>query len=117
MATFAQVLTFHLPSEQIPSLLEILDTQLTPPYAQHRSFRGLTCLELREGPHRSHISVVSLWDDSETHGAEQLADRSWDDASELLGVGIARQTCRVLRRVPGNDQVGLTEIVGPEHAP
>ena len=106
MATFARVLTFHLPSEQITSLLEIFDEGLAPRYAGHPGFGGLLCLELREGSSRSQIYVVSLWDDTKIKDSNDIADRWWDDASEVLGIGIARHRCRVLRDIPGHTPNG-----------
>jgi hypothetical protein len=106
MATFARVLTFHLPSEQITSLLEIFDERLAPRYASHPAFGGLLSLELREGSSRSQIYVVSLWDDTLVKDSTDIADRWWDDASEVLGIGIARHRCRVLRDIPGHTPDG-----------
>ncbi len=101
MVTFAKILTFHLPSDEVASLLEILDARLTPRSEQHHGFRGLLCLEMSEGPNRSQVFVVSKWDHANLVEAEEIAARWWDEASEVLGVGIARSTCEVLRDIPG----------------
>ena len=102
MAAIAKVLTFHLPPEQVTSLLEIFDSDLAPQYTGHRGFRGLLCLEVAAGASRRQIYVVSLWEEDGNVGdAEDLADRWWDDTSDALGVGIARQRYRVLRDISG----------------
>jgi hypothetical protein len=101
MSTFAKVLTFHLPSEQVGSLLEFLDANLGPQYVEHPGFRGLLCLELSEGPSRIQVFVVSIWDDASRPEGDDVTDRLWDEASDALGVGIARNTCKVLRAIPG----------------
>jgi len=106
MATVAKVLTFHLPAEQIPPLLEIFDGELAPKYAGHPGFRGLLCLELGEGASRSQIYVVSMWDDTQVDDSGDISDRWWDDASEVLSIGIARHRCRVLRDMPGHPADG-----------
>jgi hypothetical protein len=101
MTTSAKVVTFHLPSEQVGSLLEFLDANLGPRYVEHPGFRGLLCLEQSEGASRIQVLVVSIWDDAGLADGEDVADRLWDEASEALGVGIARNTCKVLRAIPG----------------
>jgi len=101
MTTFARVLTFHLPSEQVASILDVFDRDIAPRYSGHRGFRGLLCLELGEGSSRSQIYVVSLWDGASVGDADDASDHWWDDASAALGIGIARHRCRVLREVPG----------------
>jgi len=44
---------------------------------------------------------VSMWDDAEVEDAGDLSDRWWDDAAEVLAIGIARHRCKVLRDLPG----------------
>jgi len=106
MASVAKVLTFHLPAEQIGPLLENFDRHLSPRYTEHPGFRGLLCLELGERASRSQIYVVALWEDDAAADSGDLSDRWWDDASEALGIGIARHRCRVLRDVPGEPPHG-----------
>jgi hypothetical protein len=101
MVSFAKVLTLHLPSEKVDALLDIFDVDLAPRYVGHPGFRGLLCLELGADTSRSQIYVVSLWDEAMVEDSDDPADRWWDDASEVLGIGIARHTAQVLREIPG----------------
>lgn len=109
MARFAKVLTLHLPSEQIASLLELLDAGLVPSHVNHPGFQGLLCLEQCEGANRSQISVVLSWDDANFEDEDDVADRWWAEISEVLGVGVARSTWTILRDIPRHRAWRLTE--------
>ncbi|HEY7948037.1 MAG TPA: hypothetical protein VID75_10180 [Acidimicrobiales bacterium] len=101
MTTVARVLTFHLPSEQVDSLLELFDRDIAPRYCGRGGFRGLLFLEMGEGSSRSQMSVVSLWDEASVEDPDDATDRWWDDAADELGIGIARYRSRVLRDIRG----------------
>lgn len=84
------------------SLLEFLDARLGPGCVKHKDFRGLLCLEQSEGPNRTQVFVVSTWAGANLKETGDVADRLWDEASEVLGAGIARSMCQVLRDIPGD---------------
>jgi hypothetical protein len=99
VADRATVVTLHLPSAQVPELLQRLDDWVAPLCREHPDFRRLFCLESMDGPDRSQVTIVSLWNGAPSPQAEDFLDRLWDDTSQVLGVGIARQCSRVLRDV------------------
>jgi hypothetical protein len=101
MATHATLLTLHLPSEKMNDLLEVLDGRLTPLCGEHAGFRGLLCLESGEALGRSQVFIVSLWDYTNFEEIKEAAEQLADDASEVLGVGVSRQSCWILRDIPG----------------
>jgi hypothetical protein len=101
MATHATLLTLHLPSEKMNDLLEVLDGKLIPRCGEHQGFRGLLCLESGEALGRSQVFIVSLWDQANFEDIREAAEQLADDASEILGVGVSRQSCWILRHVPG----------------
>ena len=109
MARFAKVLTLHLPSEQIASLLNLLDDGLVARHMDHPGFRGLLCLEQDEGANRSQISVVLSWDDENFEYEDDAVDRWWAEVAEVFGVGVARSTWTVLRDIPRHRAWRLTE--------
>lgn len=45
---------------------------------------------------------MSIWDDADLPAGEDVMDHLWDEASDALGVGIARNTCKVLKAIPGS---------------
>jgi heme-degrading monooxygenase HmoA len=102
MATHAAMLMLHLPSEKMNDLLEMLDGRLAPRCGEHPGFRGLLCLESGEALGRSQVFVVSLWDNATFEEIEDAAEQLANDASEFLGVGVARQSCWILRDMPGH---------------
>jgi hypothetical protein len=102
VADRATVVTLHLPSDQVPDLLQRLDDWVAPLCREHPDFRRLFCLESADGHHRSQVTIVSLWKGADPAQAEDFLDRLWDDTSQVLGVGIARQCSRLLREVPGS---------------
>jgi hypothetical protein len=97
----ATVVTLHLPSEQVPELLQRLDDWVSPLCREHPDFLRLLCLESVAGPDRSQVTMFSLWHGADSPQVEEFLDRLWDDTSQVLGVGIARQCSRVLRDVAG----------------
>lgn len=107
MAIFVKVLTLHVPSEQISSLLELLDAGLVPSHVDHPGFRGLLCLEQCEGANRSQISVVLSWDDANFEDEDDIADRWWAEVSEVLGVGVAVQYLDGLKRHSPSPRLAL----------
>ncbi len=95
----AITVTLHLPSEQLPELLQRLDNWIVPLCSEHPGFLRMFCLESSGGPDRSQLLIVSLWDGTGFHEAEAFADRLWDDISQVFSVGIARQNSTILRDV------------------
>lgn len=103
MATHAAMLMFHLPFEKRTDLLELLDGRLGPRCREHPGFRRLLCLESSEALGRGQIFVFLLWDDATFEEIAELADVLGDEASQALGVGVARHGCWVVRSIPGDD--------------
>jgi hypothetical protein len=95
----ATMVTLHVPSEQLPELLQRLDNWIVPLCSEHPGFLRMFCLESSDGPNRSRLLIVSLWEGADFREAEAFADRLWDDISQVLGVGIARQNYTILRDV------------------
>ena len=101
-ALYAQVSTFHVEQEHMPSVVEALDASLAT-LNKSPGYKGLLALE-HDGV-RNQLVIITLWDAAGLPSSAQEAEEAMALISDVTNSGVSSRAYGVLGFIPGCDGI------------